>query len=99
MSSISIIATLIVIVAGILRLQRLPLLRPIFRWFPVPLWCYALPMVASAAGWLPRTHEAYPILIRYWLPFTLALLLLGVNLTSIKTVGRMGLVATALGSI
>ena len=88
---------LILIVAGILVAERRRMLQPIFRWLPVPLWCYALPMVATTLGWLPSGHPAYPLLIQLLLPFALGLLLFGVDLASVLRMGWRVLAATALG--
>ncbi len=88
---------LVVIVTAILIAERREALKPIFRWLPVPLWCYALPMAATSLGWLPSGHPAYPLLIQRLLPFALALLLFGVDLPSVLRMGWRVLAATALG--
>ena len=49
---------LAVTVAAILLAARQPRAAPLFRWLPVPLWCYAVPMAASALGWLPPADPA-----------------------------------------
>ncbi len=69
-----------------------------FRWIPVPLWCYAVPMAAVALGWLPRGHPAYRALTDGLLPFALALLLMGVDVPSVVRAGWRALLAMALGS-
>ena len=78
--------------------QRAPL-RPVFRWLPVPLWCYTLPMIAIAAGVLPAEHPAYASLIRWLLPFALASMLLGADLPAIMRMGPKVLVAAAAGAV
>lgn len=90
---------LVGIVAAILIASHQSRLGPLFRWLPVPLWCYALPMIATSFGWLPNGHPAYGALISTLLPFALGLLLLGVDLVSVFRVGTRALVATALGSV
>lgn len=73
-------------------------LQGIFRWLPIPLWCYALPMIASSLGWLPRDHPIFQTVIDTMLPFALALLLLGVELRSVLRIGWRALGITAVGS-
>ncbi|MDO8730777.1 MAG: DUF819 family protein [Candidatus Omnitrophota bacterium] len=65
----------------------------IFRWLPVPFWCYFLPMIASSLGWLPRESGFYTFVSRQILPVCLVLLLIG---TDLKTLSRIGGKAAAL---
>ena len=92
------LAVLAVIVTAILLANRQPALQPIFRWLPVPLWCYALPMAATTAGWLPGQHAAYRLVTTQFLPFALALLLLGVDLPAVMRSGGRALVAAVIGA-
>lgn len=99
MSAVWSIVVLVAMVAVILIASRRPMLTSLFRWLPVPLWCYALPMIATSFGWLPSGHSSYRILIDGLLPFALALLLFGVDFPSVLRVGRRALTATMLGSV
>ena len=90
--------SLVVLVVLILGLERQPLCAPLFRWLPVPLWCYALPMIATSCGWLPSEHPAYRALTNVLLPFALALLLLGADLPSVLRIGWRAVGLTAIGS-
>lgn len=88
-----------VIVGAVLVAAKQPVLQPVFRWLPVPLWCYALPMAAATLGWLPHEHEAWRLVTTTLLPFALALLLLGVDLGSIVRTGGRLLAAAAAGAV
>lgn len=88
---------LVVVVAAVLFASRLPLAQRLFRILPVPLWCYLLPMIAVALGWLPANAATYRQVTDHLLPFTLGLLLLDVHLPSIWSIGRGGLLAMGVG--
>jgi uncharacterized membrane protein len=92
------VASLVLIVLSVLALAHQPASARLFRWLPIPLWCYALPMVASSLGWLPRGHPAFQAVMDAVLPFALALLLLGVELRSVLRIGWRALGITAIGS-
>ncbi|MBI4597082.1 MAG: DUF819 family protein [Candidatus Omnitrophica bacterium] len=93
------IVTLLGLVGIVLILQRHPATHRLFKWLPTPLWCYALPMMATTLGWLPRHHPSYPLLTTLVLPFALGLLLLGVDVPAIARVGWRAVAATLLGSV
>lgn len=93
---------LIAIVAAILSASRHLSTQRIFHWLPIPLWCYAIPMIAVAVGWLPTEHAEHPLyrpLTDLLLPFALSLLLLGVDLPSILRAGGRALLAAAIGAV
>jgi len=86
------------IVGMILLATRRPVSQPLFRWLPVPLWCYALPIAAVALGWLPRHDPAYRSLTESLLPVALGLLLLGTDLPAVIRSGSQALLAMIIGS-
>jgi len=93
---------LIAIVVAIVSASRHPSAQRIFHWLPIPLWCYAIPMVAVAVGWLPAEHAEHPLyrhLTDRLLPFALGVLLLGVDLPSIMQAGGRALLAAAIGAV
>ena len=92
------LALLVFLVIAILFASHLLALAPIFRWLPVPLWCYMVPMIAVTVGWLPSGSTTYRALNDRLLPFALGLLLLGMNLPSVVRTGWRALAATAIGS-
>ena len=67
------------LVALVLLTSRRVALRPLFRWLPVPLWCYFLPSLAVAAGWLPHPDPSYRLLTERLLPLALGGLLIGTD--------------------
>ena len=93
------LSVLVLIVAVILIASRQSKLAPLFKWLPVPLWCYALPMAAATLGWLPHEHEAWRLLTGTLLPFALALLLLGVDLGRVVRMGGGLLAAASAGAV
>lgn len=90
---------LALLVSAVLFADRQRALAPLFRWVPVPAWCYALPVVATSLGWIPRNDPAYLKLIGLLLPFALSLLLSEVDLPSLLRIGWRALAITALGSL
>ena len=89
---------LLVIVGTILLASGRPMGQRLFRWLPVPLWCYALPLLAVTLGWLPRGHGAYRSLTDQLLPLALACLLLGIDLPAVILAGGRALVAAMIGA-
>ena len=86
---------LVAIVAAIHWAHRRPGWQAAFRWLPVPLWCYALPMLGTTLGALPRAHPVYPALTGGLLPVALGLLLLGVDVPAVIRAGSRALGAAA----
>lgn len=93
------LAVLAGIVAVILFASRLPVCQSVFRWLPVPLWCYALPLAAAAFGWLPAATPIYRSLTDQLLPAALILLLLGINLPSVIRSSAPSLIAAGAGAL
>ena len=91
-------ALLIALVAGLLGSQSHPRWRRLFAWLPLPLWCYGVPMLLRAVGVLPPEHPAYHWITEQLFPVALALLLLGIDLPSLRRLGGMALAAMAVGS-
>ncbi|MBI2104816.1 MAG: DUF819 family protein [Candidatus Omnitrophica bacterium] len=91
-------AVLGLIVAAVLLAERRPALQHFFRWLPVPLWCYALPLLAAELGWLPREPAPYRLLTDQLLPLALALLLLGADLPAVMRTGARALLAALVGA-
>lgn len=88
---------LVMSVAAILVAQSRPRLQPLFRWLPVPLWCYGVPMLLRAFGVLPATHPVYGWITTAVLPPTLCLLVIGLDVTALRRVGRPAGIAMLLG--
>ena len=84
--------------AAILGAQRQPACSRVFRWLPIPLWCYALPAIAVELGWLPANDPSYPWLTTHLLPLALGLLLLGAALPSLLRSSTRVLAAALVGT-
>ncbi len=97
--SVPIALTLIVLVLGILQLEKYPPLKKIFHFLPTPFWCYFVPMLLGTMGILPERSPVYGFLTTYLLAGVLLLLLLNVDLPSIARLGPTALGALAVGSI
>jgi uncharacterized membrane protein len=93
-----VLSGLVGLVAAILLASRSSVGQRVFRWLPIPLWCYALPMIAVSLGWLPRDPALYRNVTDGLLPLALALLLLGVNLPSVARTGSRALIAALIGA-
>lgn len=91
-------AALAALVAGLLALQNHPRTRGIFQWLPLPLWCYAVPVIAVQLGILPRDNDVYGLIAAIILPFALALLMLGTDIPSVLSTGPRALGAAVIGS-
>ena len=92
------IAGLVGIVLVVLSVSRWGPAARLFRWLPVPLWCYLLPAIAITLGLLPRGHQGYPALTGALLPVALGLLLFGTDVPAILRTGGRALLAAAIGA-
>ncbi len=88
---------LLALTAGILAARRMKSLSFLFRWLPVPFYCYFLPTCLAAAGLLPAESPLYGGAARFLLPVCLALLLINVDFLALAGLGRPALVAMAWG--
>ena len=93
------IVVLIGIVTVLLVAHRQPSLQSLFKWCPLPLWCYAIPLVAVTVGWLPSGHPAYRWLTDHILPLALSILLLGVDVPAVLRSGAQALLAMIAGAL
>lgn len=98
MSALWPVAALVVLVGAILLASRARVLARLFRWLPMPLWCYVLPMLAVSLGWLPSSAPLYRQLTDACLPPALVLLLLGVDLAAVTRTGPVALRAAVVGA-
>lgn len=89
---------LVAVVGGLLALSRQAACRAAFRWLPLPLWCYGLPMILRQLGMLPASHPSYAWIISTLLPLVLALLLLGMDWRAVTRVGPKAAGAMAIGA-
>jgi uncharacterized membrane protein len=92
------LAPLAAVVGVVSWLSRQPAAAPLFRWLPVPLWCYGLPMALRGLGWLPPSHPAYGVATDWLFPAVLCVMLLDVDLRRVARVGPSALTAMAAGA-
>ncbi len=90
---------LVFIVTLVLSAGRLAWCQRVLRYLPTPLWCYLLPMAATAFAWLPQKHPTYGLITSQFLPFALGLLLLNVHLPTVLRVGWRALAAMGIGAL
>lgn len=93
------LAVLIGLVALIERASRHAVLQRSFRWLPIPLWCYAVPMLLTSVGWLPAHAASYGWITAELFPVALVLLLLGTDLGAVRRLGSQALLAMGIGAL
>lgn len=93
------LAVLIGLVALIERASRHARLQRYFRWLPIPLWCYAIPMLLTSVGWLPAHAASYGWITAELFPVALVLLLLGTDLGAVRRLGSQALLAMGIGAL
>lgn len=89
---------LVILIALLLFLASHPRWRRLFRWLPIPLWCYGVPMVLGAMGVLPAEHPSYRLITDHLFPIALGLLLVGVDVPGLRRLGAPALLAMLIGS-
>ncbi|MCM8794219.1 MAG: DUF819 family protein [Candidatus Omnitrophica bacterium] len=86
------------LVTFLLLWRRLPVLRTLLRFLPVPFWCYFLPMLAGTFGLLPSQHPFYAFLSEKLLPVCLGLLIIGADCRGIARLSRLSVWLMAIGT-
>jgi len=86
------------LVAFLQAASALPAFRKIFRFLPVPFWCYFLPMTATTLKWIPESSPLYSFLSAQLLPVCLVLLLIGTDLKSLARMGRAAMLLMLIGA-
>src|SRR5581483_7373814 len=99
MQSAGLILLFCAIIAGTRRVSRISIFSKIFRYMPVPLWCYFIPTVLSSLGLIPSHAPLYEQSSRLLLPACLILLLWGADVPTILRAGGQALFAMGIGSI
>ncbi len=97
MSGAAALIALAALVSALTALARLPSLEKIFRWLPLPLWCYLVPMLLTTVGFLSQNGPYKPAADGL-LPMALIVLLMSVDLRSILQTGGSALASTAVGA-
>ncbi len=93
-----ILLLLAAVVAAILWISRIEAASKVFRYLPVPLWCYFIPTLLATFGVVPPDSPLYGAMSQKILPACLFLLLLGSDLPAILRMSPKALGAMLAGS-
>ncbi|MBI1976115.1 MAG: DUF819 family protein [Candidatus Omnitrophica bacterium] len=99
MNDLAALLALIGIVLLVLYASRRNFLSPLFRVTPIPFWCYFLPMIFGAAGFLTRESPIHLLLSKQLLPICLVFLLIGTDLRSLIQMGKTAFIAMLTAAI
>ncbi len=91
--SLFLLFLLIGLVGFLSWMKQQALFKSLFRFLPLPFWCYILPALGTTFGWLPGHNPLYAWLSQFLLPVALVLMLIG---TDLKSLARLGTSATLL---
>lgn len=91
---VALLLLFVAIVSSLYFLTQVETFKKIFRYLPLPFWCYFLPAIISTLGWIPQESPLYSKLSRFLLPACLILILLGATLAplirlGVRTLGTM----------
>ena len=90
---------LVGLVVALITASRRRSFEPMFQRLPLPLWCYAVPMMFRTAGWIHPQKADLAWAMDGVMPIGLGMLLLGVDLRTLRTIGRQALGAMLAGSV
>ncbi len=94
-----IILVLVVIEAFIIFVSERRIYKKYFSFFPAVFWIYFLPMLCSSLGLLHNKSPVYSAITNYFLPASLILLLMCVDIKAIMHLGRTALGMFLIGSL
>jgi len=98
-NSAGIILTLLLIEGAVLYLASHPSFNRFFKFLPAMFWIYFIPMLFSTFGVLPQKSAVYLTIPTYFLPASLILLLISIDLPAILKLGRTALLMMFVGSL
>ncbi len=94
------VAFILIALTSILwKLSRHPVAGKMFKLFPVPFWCYMIPMGFTTFGWLPETSPVYTFFSQHILPAAIVLLLIGTDLKALRNTGPLAILVMLSGSL
>ncbi len=94
-----IVAFLLSIEILIFYLAEHPRYKRFFRFLPFVFWIYFLPMLSSSLGLIDAKSPVYQQIIKHFLPASLLLLLIPVDIKAIVRLGPMALIMFFAGSL
>jgi uncharacterized membrane protein len=94
-----IILTLVAIEVFVLFVAQKGIYKKYFSFFPAVFWIYFLPMLCSTFGLLDSKSPIYSLITNHFLPASLLLLLMCVDIKAIMHLGRTALGMFLIGSL
>ncbi len=91
-------ATLAATTAFLFWLGKRKKFEKFFSILPPIIWVYLVPAAMTTAGLLPATNELYGWMSYYFLPFSLFLLTISVDLRALVSLGRLALIMLMVGT-
>lgn len=85
--------------AAVFALERVPALARLFAVLPAVLWAYFVPMLLTTAGVLPPASPAYDWFSYAFLPLSLFLLMLTMDLRAVLALGWKPLAMMLVGTV
>ncbi len=85
--------------AVVFALERVPALARVFAALPAVLWAYFVPMLLTTAGVTPPTSPAYDWFSYAFLPLSLFLLMLTMDLRAVLALGWKPLAMMLVGTV
>ena len=95
---LSVLAVLLLVLAGMFLADRTPIGRKIFRVVPLLVFCYFVPALLSNLGIIPAESELYVFIRRVLLPASLVLLVLSTDIPAVLSLGRDAVVLFLAGT-
>ncbi|HBR14393.1 MAG TPA: hypothetical protein DD723_02475 [Candidatus Omnitrophica bacterium] len=95
---LGIVGLLLMVEAAVLYVSSRRRFKRYFSFLPPVFWIYFLPMVLSSVGLLDAQSEVYALISKTFLPASLILLLLCVDVKAILKLGRPALIMMLAGS-
>ena len=92
-------AVLAAVVGIIFWASGLKQLERVFEFTPQVIYVYFVPMLLTTAGVLPSSSPVYGWVTTYFLPFSLLLLMVSIDLGAVAKLGGVALVMVAAGTI
>ncbi len=96
---LGIIAVLLSIETAVFHVSEKTPAKRFFKYLPSVFWIYFLPMLASTFKIIPQKDKIYNYISSNFLPASLILLLISVNLKTIFKLGKIALIMMFAGSL
>jgi uncharacterized membrane protein len=91
-SPAALLATLVIMIVAIDAASRLKSLSKVMDILPPVTWIYLVPVLLTTIGLIPTESETYEQTGRIGVPFAIMLLIMGVNIRDLVSLGRPALI-------